>query len=118
MVVKGDDDRKPRPSQDDGTRSVDDSPACVTVTPLGSPVVPDVYKMSATSSAAGPGSRSVPSSEKSPAQLSAPSPLTDATSPTADPDPDAGAASASLHKRAAGAACRTIRSSSPGPRRA
>ena len=40
----------PSPSHTDGTCSMVESPPCRTTTPLGCPVVPDVYMMSATSS--------------------------------------------------------------------
>ena len=36
VVAKGEEDRKPRPSQADGTRSVVESPLCRTITTLGS----------------------------------------------------------------------------------
>ncbi len=50
VVANGEEDRKPRPSQDDGTLSLVERPPCRTTTPLGLPVVPEVYMMSATSS--------------------------------------------------------------------
>ena len=49
VVAKGDEVRKPSPSQVEGTRSDVESPPCRTTTPLGRPVVPEVYMMSATS---------------------------------------------------------------------
>ena len=56
---------KPSPSHSAGTRSIDDSPPWRTTTPLGAPVVPEVYMMSATSSAAGAVVEVGTSSEKS-----------------------------------------------------
>ena len=50
VVANGEDVKKPRPSQADGTRAVVERPPCRTRTPFGRPVVPDVYMMSATSS--------------------------------------------------------------------
>ena len=108
MVAKGEDERKPSPLQAAGTRSVVDSPPCVTTTPLGSPVVPEVYMMSATSSGASGWSGSSSAEEKSSVQPSLP---VVTTVDSADRIPSG----TSLHRATETSAWRRIRVSSAGP---
>src|SRR6202023_2597239 len=47
VVAKGELEMNPSPDHADGTCSIVESPRCRTTTPLGRPVVPEVYMMSA-----------------------------------------------------------------------
>ena len=115
VVAKGEAERKPRPSQAEGTRSVVESPPWRTTTPFGRPVVPDVNMMSATSSGPNAGSRSWSSGESRSAHR-IPASRRRCTPPSRR-RPGL-RRTTSLQKTADAPASRRIRASSPGPRRA
>ena len=107
VVANGEEVRNPSPSQAAGRRSMVESPPCRTTTPFGSPVVPEVYMTSATSSGERGRSTSVSSGERS-SSHSAPVLTTVGTT-------DLSSSCTSLHSATAACACCRIRASSAGP---
>src|SRR5215469_8492717 len=69
VVANGDAVRKPSPSQRSGTRSTVDRLPWLTTTPLGAPVVPDVYMTSAASSSVIEAGSSLSSGDNKPLQV-------------------------------------------------